>query len=692
MHETPTREIFWNIRHIWLTYALLVPMVVAFALGVWNHVRRWRAGKPIERTDNWQERLRGFFVDAVGQDQLRSGDQQAGLFHILLSWGFVILFIGTTVVFIQADLRIPIMHGWFYLIFQSLILDVFGLGAIVGLAVALYRRYVAKVPRLTHGLWQDGFLLASMLIILITGFLVEGLRIVATSDPWGSWSPVGLATGRALAALGIREYGTQLAVHRFLWWFHMLVSYVFVGYIPFSKMMHLFTSPASIFTRNLQPKGRLEPLDVENTEVLGVKTLRDFDWKDLLDLDACTECGRCQAVCPAYAVGKPLNPKMLILDMRRQLTEEIGGVPWAKRELEPRPIIGTSIEPETLWSCTTCHACVTACPVEIEHVAKIVDLRRFQVMEEAELPETAQAAVQGIEDRGHPFRGAQASRRDWYADLPYVRELAQVGQAEYLFWVGCAVAFNERAQKIARAMAKIMHTAHLDFAVLGDEETCTGDPARRIGNEYLYEMMARQNIETLNNYGVKKIVTTCPHCFNTIKNEYPDFGGNYKVIHHSQLIRDLLAEGRLPLEPGKLQELEKVTYHDPCYLGRYNDEYDAPRAVVDALGVERVEMARSRQKGFCCGAGGGRYWMDDEPGKRINVERAREVATSGAQAVCTACPFCMLMMEDGLRTVATEQGTTERPVATRDLAELVAEALAEAAGAREGEAGAALGA
>ena len=686
MHETPTREIFWNIRHIWMTYLLLAPMAAAFALGVWNHVRRWRTGKPIERTDNWRERLRGFFADAVGQEQLRRGDPQAGLFHILISWGFVILFIGTTVVFIQADLKIPIMHGWFYLIFQSLILDIFGLGAIIGLIIALYRRYVVKMPRLTHGLWQDGFLLASLLTILVTGFLVEGLRIVATNDPWGPWSPVGLATGRALVALGIREYGTQLAVHRFLWWFHLLVSYVFIGYIPFSKMMHLFTSPASIFTRNLKPKGRLEPLDMENTEVLGVKTLRDFDWKDLLDLDACTECGRCQAVCPAYAVGKPLNPKMLILDMRRQMTEEIGGAPWAKRELEPRPIVGTSIDPETLWACTTCHACVTACPVEIEHVAKIVDLRRFQVMEESEFPETAQAAIQGIEDRGHPFRGAQASRRDWYADLPYVRELAEVGQAEYLFWVGCAVAFNERAQKIARSMAKIMHAAGLDFAVLGEEETCTGDPARRIGNEYLYEMMARQNIETFNSYGVKKIVTTCPHCFNTIKNEYPDFGGHYEVIHHSQLIRDLIQQDRLPLEPARVKELEKVTYHDPCYLGRYNDEHDAPRAVVDALGLERVEMARSRQKGFCCGAGGGRYWMDDEPGKRINVERAREVAATGAQAVCTACPFCMLMMEDGLNTVATEQGA-ERPVVTRDIAELVAEALAEAAAAQDGAAG-----
>src|SRR5690606_3968554 len=303
--------------------------------------------------------------------------------------------------------------------------------------------------------------------------LVEDLRIVATNDPWGPWSPVGLATGRALVARGVRESGTQLAVHRFLWWFHLLVSYVFIGYIPFSKMRHLFTSPASIFTRKLKPKVRLEPLDMENTEVLGVKTLRDFDWKDLLDLDACTECGRCQAVCPAYAVGKPLNPKMLILDMQRQLRDEAGGMPWEPMR-EAQPVVGTSIDPETIWSCTTCLACVEACPVEIEHVPKIVDLRRYLVMEEADFPEPAQEAVRGLEDRGHPFRGAQAQRSDWYRDLDYVRELSEVGQAEYLFWVGCAVAYNERQQRIARAMAKIMHAAGLDFAVLGDEETCTG--------------------------------------------------------------------------------------------------------------------------------------------------------------------------------------------------------------------------
>lgn len=674
MVETATREVFWNIRHFWIMYICLGPVLLALGFGAWNLVRRWRRGKPVERLDNWRERLQGFFRDAVAQEQLRAGDRQAGLFHVLLSWGFVLLFIGTTVVFIHADLRLPIMQGWFYLVFQSLILDIFGVGAIVGLAVALWRRYVIKPAKLTHGIWTDGFFLWSLMGIMVTGYLVEGIRIVATNDPWAAWSPIGLATGRALAAAGLDTLDAQLIAHRTLWWFHMLVSFVFIGYVPFSKMMHMFTSPAAIFTRNLGNTGKLQPIDMESMEegeVLGVRTLSDFTWKDLLDLDACTECGRCQDVCPAFAVGKPLNPKRIILNMQEQMTAEMGRFPWEKNG-EAQPIVGTSIDPEALWACTTCNACVEACPVEIEHVKKIVDLRRYLVMEEADFPETAMAAVQGIEDRGHPFRGSDASRSDWYADLPYVRELSEAGEAEYLFFVGDAVAFNERTQNIARSMAKIMHAAGLDFAVLGEEETNSGDVARRIGNEYLFEMQARQNIDTFNRYGVKKIVTTDPHVYHTLRNEYADFGGEYEVIHHSQLIQQLLGEGRLAVAPGLF---DKVTYHDPCYLGRHNGEYDAPRTVIDVLGAERIEMARSREKGFCCGAGGGRYFMDDAPGQRINVARAQEAAATGADTVCTACPFCMLMLEDGLATVASETGETEPRVVAKDLAELVAEAL-----------------
>lgn len=690
---TPTREVYWNIEGIWMMYVLLFPTVLIFAYGLGRRVERWLMGKPQMRWDRPWLRLKLFLRDALAQGQVVR-ERYSGLAHLAFSWGFVILFLATVVVFIDEDLRIDIMHGPFYLYFQSLAVDLFGLAAIVGLTLALVYRYGVKPPRLTHGVLSDGVLVGGLLLVVVQGYLVEGLRIVATQDPWAAWSPVGYATGKLLVALGVRELPMQLSLHRFLWWFHMATAFALNAYLPYSKLMHLFVAPASILFRNLDPPGALRPMDMETAPRLGVKALTDFGWKDLLDLDACTECGRCQDVCPAHAVGKPLNPKFFILDLQRQMRGLSGeqAAPFlpglapgalvaaatavqAPAEDPALEVIGNSIDPETVWSCTTCYACVEACPVEIEHVSKIIDLRRYQVMEEAAIDETPQQALQGIEDRGHPFRGAQAGRTDWYRDLPYVKEMAETGPVDYLFWVGCAVALNERNQATARALARILHAAGVEFAVLGEEESCTGDPARRMGNEYLFETMARQNIETLNRYQVKRIVTTCPHCFNTFKNEYGAFGGEYEVIHHSQLIEQLLAEGRITLK--RPLDRSRITFHDPCYLGRYNNVYDAPRAVIDAVGGEQVEMGRNRQKSFCCGAGGGRYFMDDRPGQRVNVERSRQALATGAQVVGTACPFCMLMMEDGVRTAAQEAGRSEAPD-VKDIAELVAEALADA--------------
>ncbi|BAS26086.1 heterodisulfide reductase-related iron-sulfur binding cluster [Limnochorda pilosa] len=696
---TPTREVYWNIQGIWVMYALLFPTALIFVYGLGRRVERWLMGKPQVRWDRPWLRLRLFLRDALAQGQVLR-ERYAGFAHLSFSWGFAILFVATVVIMIDEDLRIPIMQGPFYLYFQSLTVDLFGLAAIVGVTLALVQRYGLRPPRLTHGVLSDGVLLAGFLLILIQGYLIEGLRIVATQDPWGAWSPVGYLTGRLLEASGARDLPSQLALHRFLWWFHLVTAFSWLAYVPYSKLMHLFVAPAAILFRNLEPRGALRPIDLETAPRLGVRDLPDFGWKDLLDLDACTECGRCQEVCPAHAAGKPLNPKQLILDLQRQmrgLTAEQAAVPLttglapgllvaasatggatATAEAPPEfpglEIVGHSIDPETIWSCTTCHACVEVCPVEIEHVSKIVDLRRYQVMEEAAIDETPQQALQGIEDRAHPFRGTQAGRTDWYRDLPYVKEIAETGPVDYLFWVGCAVSLNERNQSTARALARILHAAGLEFAVLGEEESCTGDPARRMGNEYLFETMARRNIETLARHQVKRIVTTCPHCYNTFKNEYGAFGGHYEVIHHSELIERLLAEGRITLS--KPLDRARITFHDPCYLGRCNGVYDAPRAVVGAVAGEPVEMERSRQESFCCGAGGGRYFMDDRPGQRVNVERSRQALATGAEVVGTACPFCMLMMEDGVRTAAQEVGRPEAPP-VKDIAELVAEALAE---------------
>jgi Fe-S oxidoreductase len=443
--------------------------------------------------------------------------------------------------------------------------------------------------------------------------------------------------------------------------------FALIAWLPYSKLLHIFTSVANIYFRSLGPKGAmLKPLDMEASTSFGVKEIDQFTWKDLLDLDACTECGRCQDACPAFATGKPLSPKSLILDLREYLKAYGPGLPGGHREKsggESR-LTGKAIKEETLWSCTTCMACMQECPVFIEHVPKIIDMRRFLVMEEGRLPETMQQALRSLEARGHPYPGASASRSDWCRGLN-VRTLAGVGRADYLYWVGCSTALHARNQNTARAFSRLLQQAGVDFAILGEEEHCSGDPARRIGNEVLFEMLARRNMEALQSYEVKKIVTTCPHCFNTLKNEYPRFGASFQVYHHSQLLAELIQQGRLKPSGGSEA---KVTFHDPCYLGRYNDTYEEPRKVIGAVpGVQVVEMQQHRERSFCCGAGGGLMWMEEPSDQRVNNKRAEHVLETGSDIVSVACPFCMTMLEDGLKA-----RKSERDVRVLDIAELLA--------------------
>jgi Fe-S oxidoreductase len=666
-------------------YVTMVLALVSFGYGIWRPFRRWRLGKPVVRWDRPTERLRLVLIRAFGHANLLK-DRVPGIMHALIFFGFLVLFAATIVVAIDSDLGIKIMHGPFYLYFQSLIVDLFGGIMLIGLLIAVYRRYVVHLPRLEQGKRADAAILAAFALILLTGFMIQGLRIVATADPWAPWSPFGYVTGLALALVFTTEPAMR-AAHAALWVFHVAMWHSLLALAPYSKMAHVVTSPLNVFFGNLgDARGTVPLTDFEQEPAaFGVKSVFDLSWKQLLDGDACTECGRCQDACPAYAEGKPLSPKRVILDLRDHVRSREADLLAAKAARDRGdqvrfdeivgglPVLaGGVIQAETLWSCTTCRACEEACPVAIEHVSLILQLRQNLAMDQAIVPDGVADAIQSLESRQQPFRGASLDRTEWYQDLP-VTELASVddpSSVEVLYWVGCAGATDARAQKVARAMVKIMNRAGVRFAVLGPEEQCCGDPARRTGNEFHYDMLARANVETLQRYQVKRIVAHCPHCLQTLRHDYRQLGGEFEVVHHSVFVRELIESKRLTLGGGLGTT---VTYHDPCYLGRYNRVFAEPREILDRIGMKRLELARSQERSFCCGAGGGHAFFEDESGGRVNQNRAREALATGATTVATGCPFCLAMLEDGVKTV----GSPDRPVRVRDFVELVAEAIGE---------------
>jgi Fe-S oxidoreductase/nitrate reductase gamma subunit len=620
------------------------------------------------------------------------------LFHLLISYGFVILTIATIIVALDADFGTSIMRGNFYLYFQSLVVDIFGALVLVGTGMAAARRYLKRPKKLVYTN-EATLILFSIFLICLQGFLIEGWRIAATNDTWGAWSPFGNLVARASRALMSTQ--TIEWAHTGLWWFHLVFAFGFLAWLPYTKMMHIITAPLNIYTTNLAPLGAtLKNIDFEKTESFGVNSLNGFTWKDLLDLDACTECGRCTDACPANTVGKELSPRDIILGLRDLMhdrprdsfglvaatsgngtsapgalastTPADGEQATAVEARKPLPIIGVvpATSPLPLWQCTTCAACMEVCPVFIEQMPKIVDMRRYLVMEEADFPDSMQEAVLSLERRGHPFSGTQATRLDWTQGLN-VRQVGDRKDAEVLLWVGCGGALIERNQRVTRATAQLLEQAGVNFAVMGREEKCSGDPARRIGNEFLFETLAKENVSNLNKHAVKKVITACPHCFNTFKNEYPQYGGMFEVYHHSEYLARLVDEGRL--KPVTESD-KKITFHDPCYLGRQNGVYDAPRELVQISSrATVVEMERSRNKSFCCGGGGGMSFVDEPAGQRVNQERAREAIETGADVVAVGCPFCMTMMEDGINA---RKG--ERDVKVLDVSELLWEACAPA--------------
>jgi Fe-S oxidoreductase len=677
--RVPTRQVLWNIEHVWLLYMLFAASVVIAGYGFYRRVALWRLGQPAARFDHPGERIKLLIKHALGQ-QRTVRERYAAVFHTFIYTGFIVLFVATLIVWVHNRFGVPLMQGAFYLYFQSFIVDVFGALVLVGVGIAMWRRGMLKPSKLVYT-DESWWLLALIFLMSLTGFLVEGWRIAATNDPWGAWSPFGYLVARA--SENLLSVGAMTTAHRVTWWLHSALVFGFIAWAPYTKMLHALTGPLNIYTARLAPSGAaFKPLDfdklAETGAPMGVKTLAGFTWKDLLDFDACTECGRCTAVCPAHAVGKALSPRDIILDLQGLMNSQspIAKLRSEKDSAEQAPkqnlqveVIGTvpSTAPEPLWQCTTCGACMEACPVFIEQMPKIVDMRRYLVMEEADFPDTMGEAVTSLESRGHPFRGTQSSRVDWAEGLN-VATMAEARDAEVLLWVGCGGALLERNQKVVRATAQLLAQAGVKFAILGREEKCTGDPARRIGNEFLFELMAKENVETLRKYDVKKIVTSCPHCFNTFCNEYPQFGGSYEVYHHSEFLAQLVEQGKLAaLTPTE----QTITFHDPCYLGRHNGVFDAPRQLVQIASKQPpVEMAMNRSNGFCCGGGGGMSFVDEPPDQRVNQERARQALATGADVVAVGCPFCMTMLEDGINA---RKG--DRDVRVLDVAELLLQAV-----------------
>ncbi len=648
----PHRVVYWNVPgHAWM-YLPFAILVLVFVYGVWRRWRVWALGRRVQLRP-WRPRLRRLLSHAGLQTRVVRRPLQ-GYAHLALAVAFGLLFIGTCVVALKADFGLPVMQGAFYLWFESATLDAAGLAGIVALAVFLIRRYGLRPWAL--GREPADFLVPfTLLIILITGFVLQSLRIYATHDPWGAYSFVGYGLSRLYADMHL-GIPAALIIHRSLWWFHLLLAFSFLGAIPYSKLFHLFMAPVAILLSDPAGATRLETPDLEHAERLGVNMLSDLTVKDLVDLDACTECGRCEEVCPATASGKPLSPKKVILDLREHA------------HLRPQEPLTATIKDETLFACTTCRACMEACPVDIEHVPKIVGMRRFRVMEEGELPAGLAEAVQGIEERGHPFRGAQASRTTWLEGLP-LKEWQPGESCETLLWVGCAGAFDPRAQKVARALAQLLLAMGEDVKVLGRRESCTGDPARRAGQEYLYQMQAEANVKTLTEVAPRRIVTMCPHCLHQLGDEYRAFGADFAVVHHSEYLQQALVTGRLRAVAGG----RRITYHDPCYLGRYEGVFAAPREVLRTAGGELVEMAHHGPDSFCCGAGGGWAFREEGP-PRVNRLRAKEAVATGAELVATGCPFCLSMLTDGVKA---EGGGEVQDIAEILWAQLAPEVVSE---------------
>jgi Fe-S oxidoreductase/nitrate reductase gamma subunit len=692
------REVFWNAQGFETILFILTAVAMAiFVYGIYQRWTLWKAmGKEEIRWDELPARIKALIINGFLQIKTWK-DAYPGIMHGLIFFGFFVLIFGAAFDAGEFHITEPLL-GWsfnrgnFYLGFAFL-MQAFGLCVLIGVLMAMLRRYVIKPERLAYkgksdNTADDAIALLFILGIVVTGFLISALRIRVTyqETPWESVRFV--SWGIAAYALAGVETSTALTLHKVMWWTHTFIVLGFIAYIPYSRLLHIITTPANHFFASLKPTGYIEPIrDIENQESFGVSKLEEFTWKQIFDSDACTRCGRCQDGCPAYLTGKHLSPKKLVQDIKTHWLEiapaaikaKVAAVPAAEGAEAAAPVaeategtapgkalLGDVVSMHELWDCTNCMYCVENCSASIEHVQKIIDMRRYKVLTEADFAPELQLTYRNMENNSNPWGIGAHMRADWAKEMG-IKTLAEDPNVEYLFYVGCAGSFDDRGKKISVAFAKILQAAGVSFGILGTEEGCCGDSAMRGGNEYLFQSQAQANIEIMNGYGVKKIIAICPHGYNCIKKDYPNFGGNYEVYHHTEIIADLIAKGKIKLT----KSLDGIfTYHDSCFLGRYNKVYDQPRSILNAIpGMKLAEMDRNLSKSFCCGAGGARMWMEEE-GERINNARTDQAIATNASTIAVGCPFCLTMLSDGIK----DKQQSEKMVAL-DISEIVVKAM-----------------
>jgi Fe-S oxidoreductase len=674
---------------------LLFLLVLVAALGVFGRTlyRRFMVltkVRPVARFDRIGERINAVLVYAFGQKKFVVGEQPAGWMHVFIFWGFTILGVQVLHMFVRGfvdeftlpGLSVGLLGGPYLLIKDFMEVTVIG-----AIGLAMYRWLVSHPARLygyapsenrlrgqSHG---EAILILSFIgTIMLSGLIYDGGRMVFLAgqehiEAERAWQPFSALMAMLLAkgGAGVGKFASDAA-----WWVHNCVILVFLNLLPISKHFHIITSIPNVFFKKLEPYGALEKQDLENATTFGTSYITQFNWKQVLDMYSCTECGRCSSNCPATISGKSLAPRQLLLNLRDYLYEREDEVLAAKaangdgeQQLVGENVVGERlIHDDVLWACTSCRACEEACPVLIEYVDKIVDMRRHLVQEESRFPAELTRTFKGMETQSNPWGIDAATRGDWAAELD-IPTMAEKPDAEYLYFVGCAGSFDDRNKRTSQSLVKILKKAGVDFAILGPEETCNGETARRIGNEYLFQSMAQMTVEVLGTYKVRKIITNCPHCFNTFKNDYPQFGGHYEVVHGTELVERLIREGKIQFS---VDGDRAITYHDSCYLGRYNDVFEAPRSILQLIpGTTLREMERNRNFGMCCGAGGGRMWMEEEPTQRVNYKRVEQALETKPDVVAVACPFCMTMVDDGLKAKGEER------VQALDVMEIVAERM-----------------